>query len=131
MGTMSTQDQANHRPDKRSNVVKVLHWGSDIPHIVTLIGAPRFQSNFLSIAKAFSLEGQMVLTPHVYTTGDETLKRSQIDELHQLALKRIDMADVVFVVNPHNILSPEVRKEIEYAQSLGRTVRYMETPASI
>ena len=127
---MNTQDSISHRPEKVSNVVKVLHWGDDIPHIVALIGSYRFPSHFANAARMYSMEGHVVLAPHVYTNGDESLKRAQQEELHELALKKIQMADVVYVINPHNIMSEDVRKQIEFAESLGRMVRYLETPAS-
>ena len=116
---------------KRSSVVKVLHWGDDPARIVALIGSTRYKSEFLSAARAFSLRGEMVLTPHVYTdTTSQGLDKDEQEMLHELALKRIDMADRVFVVNPNNKLTESVHKQIEYAQSLNKDIYYLETPAS-
>jgi hypothetical protein len=39
------------------------------------------------------------------------------------------MADLVFVINPNNIIPESVHREIEYAESLGRQITYLEKPA--
>ena len=113
---------------KRSSVVKVLHWGDEPATIRCLIGNLRFKSEFEGAAKVFSLRGEIVLTPNVYTTTDG-MDKDEAEMLHELALKRIDMSDIVYVINPNNRMTENVHKEIEYAESLGRVVRYLETPS--
>jgi hypothetical protein len=39
------------------------------------------------------------------------------------------MSDLVFVINPNNNIPESVHREIEYAESLGRQVTYLERPA--
>ena len=125
---MSTHDAIPNAP-KRSNVVKVLHWGDDPAIVRCLIGSIRFKNEFESAAKAFAQRGEVVLAPHVYSTGNG-LDKEETDLLHEMALKRIEMADIVFVINPNNRMNENVHKEIAYAESLGRTVMYLETPAT-
>lgn len=116
-------------PAKRSNVVKVLHWGDSPAIIRCLIGSIRFKNEFESAAKAFSNRGEVVLAPHIYSNG-AGLNKEETDLLHEMNLKRIEMSDIVFVINPNNRTNDNVLKEIEYAESLGRTVMYLETPAN-
>lgn len=113
----------------RASVVKIIHCGEDPPAITCLIGNPKYKSEFQSVARAFALEGGIVLTPNVYSDTDG-LSAKQQKVLHEAALLRIQMADKVYVVNPNNRMSENVYQEIEYAESLNRVVTYMETPAS-
>jgi len=46
-----------------------------------------------------------------------------LDTLH---LRKIDLADEVFVVNKDGYIGDSTRHEIEYAQSKGKPVRYLE-----
>jgi len=47
-----------------------------------------------------------------------------LDELH---LRKIDLSDKVYVVNPNGYIGSSTRREIEYAISQGKTVEFMET----
>jgi len=114
---------------KRSNVVKVLHWGDEPTRIMCLIGSPRLQNDFLNAAKAFTMRGYIVLTPDVYTTTTSdgiNLDDKQI--LDEITERKIQMSDVVFVVNPNDLRPESVREQIKYAESLGKEIRYYETP---
>lgn len=114
---------------KRADVVKIIHCGEDAAVITCLIGSPKYRSEFQSAAKAFALDGEIVLTPNVYSDVDGINAKHQ-EKLHQTTLKRIQMADKVFVINPNNRMTENVYKEVEYAESLGRIVSYLETPGS-
>ena len=117
-------------PTYRSNVVKVLHWGDDPAKIVCLIGSLKFQSDFQSAARALSLKGCIVLAPHVYLNGNSVgIDLEEQELLHEMSLKRIDMADRVLVINPNNRIPESVRDQIEYAESLGKIISYLETPS--
>ena len=125
---MSTHDGLAEK--QKSNVVKirVLHWGDKPAPITCLIGSPRFKSEFDHVARALSQRGEIVMAPHIYSNGNG-LDKEDTDLLHELALKRIEMADIVFVINPNNRTNDNVRNEISYAKSLDRTVLYLDTPA--
>ncbi len=49
---------------------------------------------------------------------------SQMDELH---LRKIDLADSIFVVNKDGYIGDSCRNEINYAISLGKPVVYLES----
>ena len=49
---------------------------------------------------------------------------SQMDELH---LRKIDLADTIFVVNKNGYIGDSCRKEINYAKSLGKPIVYLES----
>lgn len=126
---MSSYGAESPSVNKRSNVVKVLHWGDSPATIRCLIGSTRYRNEFESAAKAFSARGEVVLAPHIYASTDG-LSKNDSDLLHEMNLKRIEMADMVFVINPNNRIPDHVHEEIAYAESLGRIVTYLETPAN-
>lgn len=113
---------------RRSNVVKVLHWGDNPPSVICLCGSTKFKSEFLSANRALTLAGHVVVMPGVFghTDGgflDGETKR-KLDELH---LKKIEMADIVYVINPNGYIGSSTRNEIEHAESLGKIIRYLES----
>lgn len=114
---------------KRSNVVKVLHWGDEPSRIMCLVGSSRLQSDFLNAAKAFTLRGYIVLTPDVYTTTTtDGINTDDQEILDEIAERKIQMSDIVFVVNPNNKIPESVHQQIKYAKSLGKEIRYLEQP---
>lgn len=115
---------------KRSRVVRVVQWGEDPARVVCLLGSSRYQSDFHSVARAYSVNGDVVLAPHVYTTGEGcVLNKDEQAHLKEATRKRIEMSDLIFVINPNNIIPESVHREIEYAESLGRQITYLEKPA--
>jgi hypothetical protein len=113
---------------KRSNVVKVLNWGDNPPMIVCLCGSTKFKSEFLTASRAFTLQGHVVVMPGVFGHADggfvdgETKKK--LDELH---FRKIEMADIVYIINPRGYVGESTKREIEYAESLGKFIRYLES----
>lgn len=124
--TRPTSKRVDKTP--RSNVVKVLHWGDNPPMVICLCGPERFKSEFMSAFRAFTLAGHVVVMPALFDSANggfitpET--RKNLDELH---LKKIQMADIVYVINPKGHLTNTTRREIEYAESLGKEIRYLES----
>ena len=47
--------------------------------------------------------------------------KTQLDELH---MRKIDLADEVFVINQHGYIGNSTKREVEYAQSLGLDCRW-------
>lgn len=112
----------------RSNVVKVLNWGDNPPIVVCLCGPEKFQSDMLSAFRAFTLAGHIVVMPGMFTNAnggfinDET--RKKLNDLH---LRKIEMADIVYIVNPRGQINATTQREIEYAESLGKQIRYLDS----
>ena len=101
---METQPGKARREERqpRSNVVKVLHWGDSPPLVICLCGSERFKSEFISANRAFTMQGHIVVMPGVYSNADGGFVDQETKrKLDELQLKKIDMADLVFVVNPN------------------------------
>ena len=55
--------------------------------------------------------------------GEKVGNKDMLDELH---MRKIDMADEVYVINFEGYIGNSTRNEIEYAEKTGRPVKYME-----
>lgn len=55
--------------------------------------------------------------------GEQAGRKEILDELH---LRKIDLADRVFVINKDGYIGESTRKEIEYAEHLRKPVQYLE-----
>ncbi|HLB37442.1 MAG TPA: hypothetical protein VJL31_12800, partial [Gemmatimonadales bacterium] len=66
--------------------------------------------------------------PRWYTTVDDHLAEEQgvAEKMDALHLRKIDLADQVLVVNVGGYIGDSTRREIAYAHSLGKSVRYLE-----
>ena len=97
--------------------------------IVVLSGSTRFREQFEEIAAQLTLEGVIVLMPHVWVRSDPAYSdidpevKFKLDELH---LQKIDLADEVLVVNPGGYVGASTAKEIDYAERMGKTVHYTD-----
>ncbi len=127
---METEPDKARRDERqpRSNVVKVLHWGDNPPVVVALIGADRFKTEFLTANRALTLAGHIVLMPGVFGNADGGFLNPETKrKIDELQLKKIDMSDMVYVVNPNGFTNEVTKREIEYAESLGKQIRYYES----
>lgn len=93
--------------------------------IVCMCGSSRFKQTWLSEGYRLSREGYIVLYLALSTyhgqDPDPIIKRA-MDNLH---LQKIKLADWVYVLDVNGYIGESTRKEIEYAESLGRSIKYL------
>ncbi len=53
------------------------------------------------------------------------------DRLDELHLRKIDLADEVFILNVGGYIGESTRKEIEYAQRQGKPIKYLSDGGDI
>ena len=98
------------------------------PTIVCLCGSTKFKEAFLDAAKSETLDGRIVLSVGFFGHADGiTLSSEHKAKLDILHLRKIDLADEVLVVNVGQYIGESTQREIEYARSTGKPVRYLET----
>lgn len=111
------------------------------PTIVCLCGSTRFWRTFQAASLTETLAGRIVLSLgsasgtndyHFWDLDDQERKRVE-DDLHQLHLRKIDLADEVLIICPGGYVGETTAEEIEYAKSLGKPIRYFlpERPADV
>ena len=96
--------------------------------IVTLCGSTRFKEQFIETQKKLTLDGCIVISVGLFGhSGDEEVwkpgTKEMLDDMH---LRKIDMADEIYVINVDGYIGTSTRNEIEYAKRTGKGVRYLE-----
>ena len=103
--------------------------------VLTLCGSTRFKDEFMEVQKRLTLEGNIVISVglfghsgdnEVWENMDEgtlTKTKEMLDDMHK---HKINMADEIFVINVGGYIGPSTKSEIDYAQSAGKPVRYLE-----
>lgn len=105
-----------------------------LPTIVCLCGSTRFWRTFQQAGLQETLAGKIVLSIGAASgTDDEhfgNLPREEYDRvkenLDQLHLRKIDLADEVLILNVDGYMGESTRRELAYARSLGKPIRYWE-----
>lgn len=99
--------------------------------VVTLCGSTRFKAEFEAVNRGLTLSGHLVFAPGVFGHADgiplTAEQKAQLDELH---LEKIRRSDWVYVINPGGYIGESTRREIEYATSTGKRIRYTEEPTA-
>lgn len=105
------------------------------PKIVCLCGSTRFGDTFKEVNLQETLAGHIVLSIgcnmrdddlfHTMTDQEKAEVKSQLDWLH---LRKIDLADEILVLNVGGYIGESTNREIEYAKSLGKPVRWLVSP---
>lgn len=98
------------------------------PEVVCLCGSTRFGAHFRNANLALTLGGRIVLSIGCDTKSDAGLKLTRADKqrLDELHLRKIDLADRVYVLNVDGYIGESTRREIAYALSMGRKVEFLE-----
>lgn len=106
------------------------------PKVVCLCGSTRFFKEFQRQNYLETMKGNIVLSVGFYPHAQEEVhgeavactpeQKIALDELHK---RKIDMADEVFVLDVENYVGESTRSEINYAQVLGKVIRYLSQEA--
>lgn len=104
------------------------------PKIICLCGSTRFTEEMLVKQWELTKQGFIVLSwcalPDWYFSGDDKAHigdqegvKEIVDTVH---LRKIDLADEVFVINKDGYIGESTRREIEYAKNKGKPIKYLE-----
>ena len=96
--------------------------------VITLCGSTRFKEQFLEAQKRLTLEGNIVISVGLFGhSGDVEVwipgTKEMLDDMH---LRKIDLADEIFVINVGGYVGESTRREIAYATKTGKKVVYLE-----
>jgi len=110
------------------------------PKIICLCGSTRFIEQFAITSwelekqghitvgchylppSYFESKGKLVVTDHLAESEGEDCKE-HMDRLH---FRKIELADEIFVLNVGGYVGESTQREINYARSLGKKVRWFE-----
>lgn len=96
--------------------------------IVAMIGSSRFREQHQREAKRLTLEGNLVIPLILYrdTDASDAFKPQNAITLKKLCNQKIEMCDVVYVVNYQHYIGKRTYETIKYAKQLGKKIVYME-----
>ncbi len=97
--------------------------------IITLCGSTKFRDEFIAEQKKLTLDGNIVISVGLFGhSGDEEVwSRNTKEMLDDMHLRKIDLADEIFVINPGGYLGQSTQNEIEYARKTNKVVRFLYT----
>lgn len=99
--------------------------------VITLCGSTKFAAEFAAVNQRLTMEGCVVISlgmfslpdlPEYDWAADSSGHKARLAYVH---LQKIRMADEVYIVDPGGYVGDSTRREIAYAQSLGKPVRYL------
>lgn len=99
--------------------------------VITLCGSTTFEAEFAEANRRLTLEGCVVISVGMFSlpdlggydwTVDSSALKARLGAVH---LQKIRMADEVYIVDPGGYVGGSTRREIAYAESLGKPVRYL------
>jgi hypothetical protein len=96
--------------------------------IITLCGSTRFKEKFMEAQKLLTLEGNIVISVGLFghSGDDDVWKPGVKDMLDDMHLRKIDLADEIFVINVGGYIGESTKREIAYAENTGKKVKYLE-----
>ena len=105
-------------------------WLPEKPKVVVLCGSTRFMDTFFEAGWSETLKGHIVLSVGVVTTSadhaGEALGVEAVQMLDELHWRKIDLADEVLVLNVGGYIGFSTQREIDYAELIGKPIRYLE-----
>lgn len=94
--------------------------------VITLCGSTKFKNDYLDVTKWLTLQGNIVISVGLFgqADGDKLTVEEKIllDKLHK---GKIDLCDEIFVVDVDGYIGSSTKSEIEYADSLGKGIRFL------
>lgn len=97
-------------------------------NVITLCGSTKFKEEYIKVQKRLTLEGNIVISVGLFGhSGDDEVwtegTKEMLDDMH---LRKIDMADEIFVINVGGYIGKSTRREITYALNCGNKIKYLE-----
>jgi hypothetical protein len=128
---MSTQPSIWDDPHASYSASRALRrcvlMGTEAPRIVCLCGSTRFKQVFIAENARLTMLGFIVLSVGFFGHGNERLlsveEKTALDELHK---RKIELADIVHVLNVGGYTGDSTRSEIQHALNLGKPIVFLE-----
>ena len=92
--------------------------------ILTICGSLKFQKEMMEMAEKMALDGNCVLTPTYPVSNNLNITDNQLKYLKEEHFKKIELSDIILVMNVNNYIVDSTSLEIRYAKKLGKKVIY-------
>lgn len=105
--------------------------GSEIPKVICLCGSTRFRPEFEDATRRITVECNIFLTVGFFGHSGDVVTDEQKESLDDLHLRKIDIADEVWVVHRDRYVGESTSREIEYARENGKKVVWYDTRTEV
>ena len=93
------------------------------PKVVAVIGSSRFQEFHRGAEQRLTLQGRIVLGLGFFHHRDMVpISAVQKEHLDELAARKIDLADEVYVINVNGYVGETTKRLINYAREHGKPI---------
>lgn len=93
--------------------------------VITLCGSTKFKKQFREMEATLTLQGNIVLSLGFFEQSEGIKITEEQEKLFEkIHFHKIDMSDEIFVIDFNGYIGNSTRKEIEYASSKGKVIRY-------
>ncbi|GIO30939.1 hypothetical protein J2TS6_20800 [Paenibacillus albilobatus] len=93
--------------------------------IITLCGSTKFKRQFEQANAFLTLQGNVVMTVAFFEQSEGfEITQEQAERMGEIHLRKIDLSDEIFVIDVDGYIGSSTGKEIDYARSQGKAVRY-------
>lgn len=92
--------------------------------IITICGSLKFQEVMMVEAQKLALQGNCVFTPIYPVLENIEITEEQLFFLKEEHFKKIELSDVIYVINKEHYIGESTKLEIEYAKSLNKKIIY-------
>ena len=99
--------------------------------VITLCGSTKFEAEFAEVNQRLTMDGCVVISLGMFSlpdlpdydwTADSSDLKGRLGAVH---FQKVRMADEVYIVDQGGYVGESTRREIAYAESLGKPVRYL------
>ena len=104
---------------------KTLNNGLKMP----MVGLGVYNISEREAQKRLTLDGCIVISVGLFghSGDDDVWKPGEKEMLDDMHLRKIDMADEIFVINVGGYIGESTKREIAYAEQKGKKVNYLES----
>lgn len=92
--------------------------------IITICGSLKFQEEMMIEAQKLALQGNCIFTPIYPVMKNIEITEEQLQFLKEEHFKKIELSDMILVINKNNYIGESTKIEIEYAKSLNKEIIY-------
>lgn len=93
--------------------------------VITLCGSTKFKDQFEQTNAYLTLQGNIVISVAFFEQSEGfKISKEQAELLGNLHFRKIDISDEIFVIDVDGYIGDSTRKEIEYAEKKGKSIRY-------
>ena len=99
--------------------------------IVTICGSMKFENEMIKVARELETKKGFCVIQCVYNIDKAKESEQEIKNIIDAHWKKIDICDVVYVLNINGYIGESTKNEIEYAKKQGKEIIYHEKGESI